>query len=147
MACLLAHEATSLLHELLLRRVRMGNSVQSRHRSVWLRVGLLVGALLLLLIWDFSAWGSWEGSTSIWLACDRAAVLCLKLLQVLVNEQALACKSVERSRVDLCDKSILHLAIDFVAEVVNEGFFIDIQLYSKALEFSLKGSKGVLVLI
>jgi len=58
MACLLAHEATSLLYKLLLRRVRMGNSVQSRHRSVWLHVGLLVGALLLLLIWDFSAWGS-----------------------------------------------------------------------------------------
>ena len=73
--------------------------------------------------------------------------MCLKLLQVLVNEQALACKSVERSRVDLCDKSILHLAIDFVAEVVNEGFFIDIQLYSKALELSPKGSKGVLVLV
>jgi len=73
--------------------------------------------------------------------------LCLKLLQVLVNEQALACKSVERSRVDLYDKSILHLAINFMTEVVNEGFFIDIQLYSKALELSLKGSKGVLVLV
>jgi len=53
MACLLAHETTSLLHELLLCRVRMRSSVQSRHRSVWLRVGLLVGALLLLLISDF----------------------------------------------------------------------------------------------
>jgi len=73
--------------------------------------------------------------------------LCLKLLQVLVNDQALACKSVERSRVNLCDKSILHLAIDFVTEVVNEGFFINIQLYSKALEFGPKGGKGVLVLI
>ena len=51
------------------------------------------------------------------------------------------------ARVDLYNKSILHLAINFVMEVVNEGFFIDIQLYSKALEFSLKGSKGVLVLV
>ena len=71
----------------------------------------------------------------------------MKLLQVLVNEQALACKSVEGSRVDLCDKSILHFAIDFVTEVINEGFFIDIQLYSKTLEFSPEGSKGVLVLV
>jgi len=71
----------------------------------------------------------------------------LKLLQILINEQTLTCKRVKRSRVDLCDKSILHLAIDFVAEVVNKGFFINIQLYSKTLEFSLEGSKGVLVLV
>jgi len=50
MACLLTHETTSLLHELLLCRVRMRSSVQSRGRSVWLRVGLLVGVLLWLLI-------------------------------------------------------------------------------------------------
>ena len=51
------------------------------------------------------------------------------------------------ARVDLYNKSILHLAINFVTEVVNEGFFINIQLYSKVLELSLKCSKGVLILV
>ena len=86
MACLLAHETTSLLHELLLCRVRMRSSVQSRHRSVWLRVGLLVGALLLLLISDF-----WSGALLVGCrsrvglsgrlaSSSKAAVLGLKLL-------------------------------------------------------------------
>ena len=124
-ACLLAHETTSLLHELLLCRVRMRSSVQSRHRSVWLRVGLLVGARLLLLISDFWSGALLVGSRSIGLV-SRTSILNLKLLQILINEQALACKRVKGSRVDLYDKSILHLAINFVTEVINEGFFIDI---------------------
>jgi len=58
MAYLLTDEAASFLHELLLCRVGMGSSIQSRCRSIRFRVGLLIGVMLWLLIWDFSAWCS-----------------------------------------------------------------------------------------
>jgi len=45
---------------------------------------------------------------------SRLSILNLKLLQILINEQALACKSVKGARVNLYNKSILHLAINFV---------------------------------
>jgi hypothetical protein len=54
----------------------------------------------------------------------KARLLNLKLLQILINEKTLTCEGVKGARVDLYNKSILHLAINFVTEVVNKGFFI-----------------------
>jgi len=48
---------------------------------------------------------------------------------------------------NLYNKSSLHLAINLMTQIINKGLFINIQLYSKMLEFSPKGGKGVLILI
>jgi len=86
MTSLLTNEATTFLHELLLYRVRMGSPVQSRCRSVRLRVGLLVGVLQWLLISSFRLSALLVGCRSRVGLGDRlalsskATVLGLKLL-------------------------------------------------------------------
>jgi len=86
MPSLLTNEATTFLHELLLCRVRMGNPVQSRCRSVGLRVCLLVGVLLWLLISSFRSgtllvgYRSRVGLGDRLASSSKAVVLGLKLL-------------------------------------------------------------------